>query len=170
MPKTAVDFAALERHINDRLARARDEIMSRPEEVERYQSMFDRSGETGFYDPSGPIRGEGEQPDWQPNPAYMRSLEAIWEPQEGQGWESTEELLRAQGLRLERSLYELFFESREYEDTEHAHRRVFSGHIVDAESGIPVTFFMLTVPHSHERFELSTAPEISISRQLREGS
>jgi hypothetical protein len=166
MPRTATDFAALEQEVNDRFQRSRDAIMGEPAQVERYQSMFDRSGESGFYDPNGPIRGEGEQPTWEPNPAYIRSLEAMWDATEGDDWGSSEELLASHGLKLERSLYELFFDSREYEDTEHVHRRVFFGHIVQSEDDKPVTFFMLTVPHSHERFELSTAPVMVISQPL----
>jgi hypothetical protein len=166
MPRTATDFAALERQINDRFVESRDKIMGDPAQIEKYQAMFDRTGEEGFYDEGGPIRGEGEQPTWEPNPAYMKSLEAMWEAQEGDGWGSSEELLAANGLKLERTLYELFFDSREYEDTEHVHRRVFYGHIVDTETKVPVTFFMLTVPHSHERFELSTAPVMVISHPL----
>jgi hypothetical protein len=160
-----IDFASVEAEINSRLAVAWDAIMSDAERVAAYQAMFDRSGEAGFYDPEGPVKGRGEQPSWEPNPAYIKSLEAMWYPDGGR-WQSSQEVLDGHALKLERTLYELFFDSREYEDTEHVHRRVFSGHIVDDASGRPVTFFMLTVPHSHERFELSTAPVIAISRAL----
>jgi hypothetical protein len=163
MSTMATDFAVLESEVNTALALAWREIVADPARVERYQSMFDRAGEAGFYGPDSLVKGQGEQPTWQPNPAYMKSLEAMWE---GDGDGSCSQLLGSRGLALERSLYELFFVSREYEDTENHHRRVFNGHVLDVRSGRPLTFFMLTVPHSHERFELTTAPVVAISRTL----
>ena len=163
MSTMATDFAVLESEVNTALARAWREIVADPARVEQYQSMFDRTSEAGFYGPDGPIKGQGEQPTWQPNPAYMKSLEAMWEGDEDG---SCSHLLASRELALERSLYELFFVSREYEDSENHHRRVFNGHVLDARSGRPLTFFMLTVPHSHERFELTTAPVVAISRTL----
>ncbi len=160
---TGVDFAIVEGELNAAMERAYSAILSDPDRVAEYSAMFDRSGESGFYGPESPVKGRGEQPTWQPNPAYMRSLEAIWEGDE-EG--SAERLLARSGVVLERSLYDLFFDSREYEDTEHNHRRVFSGQILEADGGRPLTFFMLTVPHSHERFELTTPPVIAISRAL----
>src|SRR5262249_23272582 len=100
---------------------------------------------------------------WKPNPAYIQSLIAMWE---GDGGGSGRTELERRGLTLERSLEDLFYESHEYEDTEFNHRRVFQGHLVEIESGRPVTFFMLTVPHSPDRFDLVSPPVIATSPRL----
>jgi hypothetical protein len=159
----ARDGASLERDVNAELSRAHVAIMSDPERVATYQGMFDRTVETGFYGEDSPIRGHGEKPTWKPNPAYITSLVAMWE---GDDDGSGKAELERRGLTLERPLEELFYDSHEYEDTELSHRRVFQGHLVDIASRRPVTFFMLTVPHSHERFDLVQPPVIAVSSLL----
>jgi hypothetical protein len=160
---STTDFAALELEVNAALARASAAITTDPAQVAMYSAMFDRTGESGFYGPDAPVKGRGEQPTWEPNPAYMKSLEAIWD---GEQAGSAQQLFSERGLALERPLYDMFFDSHEYEDSERNHRRVFHGHILQAPEGRPLTFFMLTVPHSHQQFELTTAPVIAISRAL----
>jgi hypothetical protein len=145
------------------LERAHATIMGDPERVALYQGMFDRTVESGFYGPDAPVRGRGETPTWKPNPAYIQSLVAMWE---GDARGSAEAILAERSLALERPLDELFYDSHEYEDTEENHRRVFHGHLIEVATGRPRTFFMLTVPHSHDRFDLVTPPEIAISALL----
>lgn len=158
MPRTKLDFAALESEINTLLHTACERMMSDAGQVEHYRSLFDRSSESGFYSGEDGPRGEGERPDWAPNPAYMSSLEKLWEP--------VAVRLESDGLTLEKSLRDLFFLSHEYRDRDTDHRRVFHGQLVDAERGVPVSYFLLSIPHSHEDFRYVTAPEIQISRAL----
>jgi hypothetical protein len=153
----------LQHDVNAELERAHAAIMSDPERVAVYQGLFDRTVEAGFYGDNAPVRGRGERPTWKPNPAYIQSLVAMWD---GDGAGSAAALLADRNLALERSLEELFYDSHEYEDTEQNHRRVFHGHLVEIGTGRPRTFFMLTVPHSHESFDLVTPPEIAISPLL----
>jgi hypothetical protein len=157
------EMAVLEHDVNIELNRAHAAIMGDPARVATYQGMFDRSVETGFYGANSPIRGEGEKPTWKPNPAYIDSLVAMWE---GDDDGSSRAELARRGLALERTLEELFYDSHEYEDTTLNHRRVFQGHLVEIESAKPVTFFMLTIPHSHECFDLVSPPVIAISSRL----
>ncbi len=78
-PAAAGKMASLERDVNAEFSRAHGALMSDPVRVATYQGMFDRSVETGFYAADSPIRGQGEQPTWKPNPAYIQSLVAMWE-------------------------------------------------------------------------------------------
>lgn len=64
---------------------------------------------------------------------------------------------------LEKSLRELFYLSHEYEDNVDCHRRVFHGHVVHGELATPITYFMMTVPHSHTRFEYVGAPRVQLA-------
>lgn len=151
-------FVRLEREINDILREACQLLMSSPARVEHFSSLFDRTYETGFYTDNSDVRGHGEQPTWSPNPAYMNSLEEIWVGAAAR--------LDEEGLSLEKSLRELFPSSREYHDLENDHRRVFSGQLVDKGTQVPQTFFMLTVPHSHDGFRYVEAPVIRLSEKM----
>lgn len=148
----------LELELNAILAEACHGLMSSRARVEHFASLFDRTHEAGFYAAGGPVRGEGEQPTWKPNPAYIDSLEEMWT--------GVEECLDRRGLALESPLRELFFTSHEYHDRVNDHRRVFHGQVVDKVSGIPRTFFMLTVPHSHDGFRYVEPPVIRLSEEL----
>jgi hypothetical protein len=151
-------LVGLEQELNEILSKACEELMGSPARVEHFAGLFDRSHETGFYANTDRIRGQGEQPTWSPNPAYIDSLEEMW----------TEAAARLdqRGLALEKGLRDLFFTSHEYHDRENDHRRVFHGHLVDKVTGIPRTFFMLTVPHSHDGFRYVDAPAIRLSAEL----
>jgi hypothetical protein len=152
------NFSQLETDLNAAMEKSCSEILSSESKTAYYAGLFDRSSEAGFYNsPAGP-KGDGEKPDWQPNPAYMDSLEEMWLPAEA--------LLRESGLTLEKTLRELFFQSREYRDRAADHRRVFVGQMVESESGRPVTCFMLNIPHSHDGFRYLTAPRIQIAPSL----
>jgi hypothetical protein len=98
------------------------------------------------------------QPAWAPNPAYMDSLEELWIP--------VDQRLRESGIRLEKSLRELFYLSHEYKDQDQDHRRVFHGHFVDLTLGLPVTYFMINIPHSHGGFQYLVPPTIQIASLL----
>jgi hypothetical protein len=148
----------LERELNQVLSTACGELMGSPPRVEHFARLFDRTHESGFYTQSSGVRGQGEQPTWSPNPAYIDSLEEIWV--------GAAECLDRRGLALDKSLRELFFTSHEYHDRENDHRRVFHGHLVERETGVPRTFFMLTVPHSHDGFRYVEAPVIRLSEEL----
>jgi len=119
-----------------------------------YSSIFDRTGEEGFYSASDRLRGEGEMPTWSPNEAYIQSHEAMWEP--------VTRYLAGLGLRMQGTFRDLFRFSREYRDTETEHRRVFWGQLETAQ-GRPLTAFMLTVPHSHECFRYSVPMIVRLS-------
>lgn len=150
--------AGLERELNAVLSQACHELMGSQARVEHFANMFDRTHEAGFYAAGGPVRGQGEQPTWKPNPAYIDSLEEMWT--------GVEECLDGRGLALEKTLRELFFTSHEYHDRVNDHRRVFHGQLLEKESGIPRTFFMLTVPHSHDGFRYVEPPVIRLSEEL----
>lgn len=157
-PSEPSSFATLEQELNEILSKACRELMSSPAKVEQFGRLFDRTHETGFYREGGDVRGQGEQPTWSPNPAYMDSIEEIWTEADAR--------LEESDLALEKSLRELFFSSHEYQDRENDHRRVFHGHLIDKTTGIPRTFFMLTVPHSHDGFRYVDAPSIRLSEEL----
>lgn len=113
-----MDFEKLEEKLNEILKINYSSLLNSEEKVQYYASLFDRTKEDGFYF-ANPERGkgEGEIPDWQPNPAYMESLEMLWT--------GTEVVLNDFRLRLEKTLRDLFFDSREYRDYKDIHRRVF---------------------------------------------
>lgn len=147
------NFAEIETQINLLLSQ---EIKQIRNQTDQYQPIFDRAAETAFYTQP---KGLGEVPTWEPNPAYMLSTECFWE--------KPAQYLQSIGLRTEQTLREMFFMSREYQDSEQVHRRVFCGQLVELETQVSVTFFLLTVPHSHHRFEYYYDPYISISRAMR---
>ncbi len=151
-------FQQLESEMNTILSSACARLMSDDEKVAYYSSLFDRTSESGFYASAAGPRGEGEQPTWSPNPAYMDSLEELWIDVEAKLAES--------GLTLEKTLRELFYLSHEYMDQTADHRRVFHGQLIDVERGKPVTYFMLSIPHSHAGFRYITPPYIQISPSL----
>jgi hypothetical protein len=121
-----------------------------------YRSIFDRTGEEGFYSDPDRVSGSGEQPTWSPNEAYIQAHERMWQP--------VAEFLASVGLQLDAPFRELFYSSREYKDTLSDHRRVFFGQFCDVQ-GTPVTAFMLTVPHSHDEFRFLVPMRIAISQR-----
>ena len=147
------NFEILETEINRILENSWQSLVGDPEVVNHYSAIFDRTSESGFYSGEGP-RGSGELPVWSPNEAYMQSLEKMWQP--------VAEYLKEKGITLDISLRNLFPTTREYKDTPIHHRRVFVGQL--CSEGKAVTLFMLTVPHSHEKFEYISAPHIQISK------
>jgi len=156
----STDFEKLESDINVAMEAALREILSTPGKISEYSSKFDRRKEEGFYNSEpGPI-GTGETPNWEPNPAYMDSLEEIWAP--------AEEVLNSQGLIIDVPLRIAFSKSREYKDSLNCHRRVFVGQILQEKDGKALTVFLLTVPHSHHLFEYVTSPTIYFSKTLPE--
>jgi hypothetical protein len=147
-------FADIEDELNA-ILRAEWQRLNADEEAQRfYRSVFDRTGEEGFYSHPDRVRGQGEQPTWTPNEAYIQAHERMW----GAAARHLESL----GLQLDAPFRELFYSSREYQDTASDHRRVFFGQFCDA-GGTPVTAFMLTVPHSHDEFRFLVPLRISIS-------
>ena len=153
-----VDIAKLQHTTNSILSQSCAAIIGDEAKATHYAKLFDRSSEAGFYASAAGPRGEGETPTWSPNPAYMDSLEEMWTP--------VEALLSDHGLRLEKTLRELFFLSVEYKDRAADHRRVFHGQLVNADTGKPVTYFMLNIPHSHGGFKYLTPPRIQIAELL----
>jgi hypothetical protein len=151
-------FELLEAEINGVLHDSCRKLLADPVKVAHYAGAFDRSAETGFYTSDVGPRGKGETPAWAPNPAYMESLEEIWEP--------VASLLESKGLALEKTLRELFYRSHEYRDHAADHRRIFHGHLIDAGRRRPVTYFMLNIPHSHAGFAYPTPPRIQIAESL----
>ena len=105
-------------------------------------------------------RGMGEKPSWEPNQAYMQSLEWIWS-----GCETN---LTKSNLAIIKSLTELFKESREFKDSGCQHRRIFYGQLMNMDNNIPVTAFMLSAPHSHDKFLYPAPIQIHISYPLHE--
>src|SRR5688572_3957379 len=87
--------AGLEEELNAVLSRACRELTTSQARVEHFAGLFDRTHETGFYSAGGQVRGEGEQPTWRPNPAYMDSLEEMWT--------RAEACLDQRGLALEKT-------------------------------------------------------------------
>jgi hypothetical protein len=153
-----VCFQKLETEINDILRNELDNLMADRNRVAHFAQLFDRTSENNFYSGAHGPQGIGEQPTWAPNPAYMDSLEELWIP--------VEEKLRAFGLGLEKTLRELFYLSHEYKDQDQDHRRVFHGQLVDRARGIPVTYFMINIPHSHAGFQYLVPPAIQIAPLL----
>jgi len=153
-----VGLQTLESEVNELLESVCGELMADAERVEYYAGLFDRTMESGFYSGRGGPKGAGEQPTWAPNPAYMDSLEELWKP--------VDEALARHGLVLEKSLRDLFYESREYKDQRLDHRRVFHGQLMDKKNGVAVTYFMMSIPHSHETFRYLMPPRIQISPTL----
>jgi len=159
--KKYIDYGVIELELNEILNASCGELLSNKEKVMYYSGLFDRTGESGFYKSVNGPRAVGEQPTWKPNPAYMDSLEEIWEP--------VDIALKDHGLRIDNTLRENFQFSREYKDKDKIHRRVFNGQIIDCnrgKNGLPSTFYMLTVPHSHLGFEYVNSPMIQLSRSL----
>jgi hypothetical protein len=148
-------FVEIEARMNEILGQEWQELVSDPEAQAYYGSIFERSVEGGFY--SDPQRGNvpGQLPASGPNEAYIQSHEKMWE--------AVDRYLAAVDLKLEGAFRHLFSSSREYEDSETEHRRVFCGQLCNAE-GKPLTSFMLTVPHSHERFRYSAPMQIALSK------
>jgi hypothetical protein len=139
----------VEARVNEILRRQWNELSSNPATQAYYRAIFDRTVEEGFY--SDPNRASGEGSGSGPNEAYLLSHEKMWEAVDG--------YLKAMHLKVDGTFRELFFSSREYEDSETEHRRVFCGHLCNFE-GRPVTAFMLTVPHSHRSFRYPTPMQI----------
>src|SRR5271169_4806823 len=115
------DFKLIEARVNEILDASCQQLLADRAKRDYYASLFDRSSETGFYAQGDGPRGEGEQPTWAPNPAYMDSLEEMWIP--------VAAFLEQSGLVLEKTLRELFFLSPEYKDRAADHRRIFHGHL-----------------------------------------
>jgi hypothetical protein len=155
---TTFCFKKLESEINEILQSELAKLLADDERVAYYAGLFDRTSEANFYSsPHGP-QGIGEQPTWAPNPAYMDSLEEIWIP--------VAERMRELGLALEKTLRELFYLSHEYKDHDEDHRRVFHGQLVDVARGIPVTYFLMNIPHSHSGFRYLVPPQVQIAPLL----
>lgn len=152
------NFTKLENKINIELENNYHGLIGNDDRVKYYDSQFDRTIEEGFYKANGPRKGEGEVPNWEPNPAYMNSLEELWT--------GIPEIFGEYDLALEKSLRELFFESREYRDYTAIHRRVFIAQLVSSSNNKAVTICMLTVPHSHDKFEYIAQPTVHISKFL----
>lgn len=157
-PERGRGLAALEAMINGELERAWTRLMADPERCAHYDALFDRASEEQFYADPQRVQGKGEQPTWQPNPAYMDSLEELWS--------GCESLLASAGVALDRPLRQAFFDSREYRDFADVHRRVFVGQLVGGETRSPETLYLLTVGHSHSRFDYSEPPKMHISPTL----
>lgn len=146
-------FAAIEADVNEILTREWRALGSNPEARAHYGAIFERTVEDGFYlEPN-----RSETPAAGPNAAYIQSHEEMWEP--------VDRYLESVGLRLEANFRDLFPASHEYEDLETEHRRVFWGQLCNLQ-GRPVTAFILTVWHSHERFHYSAPMRISLSPTL----
>lgn len=154
----AFDFETVQRQINGALRDSLRQIESNPDKFQRFADRFDRTAEAGFYSGEGAPRAEGETPTWSPNPAYIESLEEMWE--------SALRVLKNHGLEPDSPIREQFDSSREYKDSPASHRRVFIGQLVSRISGKPVTLYVLTVPHSHDRFEYVVPPHIHLSKSL----
>jgi hypothetical protein len=146
-------FAEIEADVNEILAREWRELSSNPEARARYGAIFERTVEDGFYLDAD----RHEAPGAGPNAAYIQSHEEMWQP--------VDRYLESVGLRLEANFRDLFPASHEYEDTETEHRRVFWGQLCNLR-GTPVTAFILTVWHSHERFHFSAPMRVSLSPTL----
>jgi hypothetical protein len=157
-PTRTVDLGALEREVNEALDGTCRAILDDTDRRQHYASLFDRSSEEGFYGSSEGPKGEGEQPAWEPNPAYMDSLEEMWV--------ACAEILHRNELELGEPLRKAFFSSYEYKDTLDNHRRVFTGHVVSTRTGIPITLYALTVPHSHRGFDYCETPLFYVSKLL----
>ena len=153
-----VCFKKLETEINEILRAELAKLMSDSKRVAHFSQLFDRSSEKNFYSGAHGPKGVGEQPTWAPNPAYMDSLEELWLPIEAR--------LREFGMGLEKSLRELFYLSHEYKDQDLDHRRVFHGQLIDTTRGVPVTYFMINIPHSHDGFQYLVPPAIQIAPLL----
>jgi len=149
-----LDFSQIEAHVNQILRREWRKLTSNPETQAYYGAIFDHTVEEGFYCKPHRAKEPGEIPTQGPNEAYMQSHEKMWE--------AVDRYLESVDLQLEAGFRELFPSSREYEDSEAQHRRVFWGQLCNA-AGQPVTAFMLTVPHSHECFRYFAPLEISLS-------
>jgi hypothetical protein len=153
-----VCFKTLETDLNEILRGELGKLMADTKRVTHFARLFDRTSENNFYAGAHGPQGVGEQPTWAPNPAYMDSLEELWVP--------VEEKLREFGLGLEKSLRDLFYLSHEYKDQDQDHRRVFHGQLIDIARGIPVTYFMINIPHSHAGFQYLVPPAIQIAPLL----
>lgn len=154
--KTIYNFDVLEDRINVDLKSNYQCLKNDESKIQHYASLFDRTVEEGFYNGGNLRQGEGEIATWEPNPAYMNSLEELWI--------GIPEILNEYDLAMEKSLRELFFESREYKDYTVIHRRVFMGQIVNSKNNKAVTMCILTVPHSHSGFEYVIQPSVHISK------
>jgi len=152
------NFKEIENDINTSMKNTFKVLDSDQEKKKYFASLFDRTVEEGFYKNNSPRKGEGEKPTWAPNPAYMDSLEYLCE--------GSLKILKDHGLKLEKTLKELFYESREYKDYTTTHRRVFFGQILSISTSKPVTMFLLSVPHSHKCFEYIREPHIYLDKFL----
>lgn len=152
-----INLGDVERKINEILRGKCEEILSDSAQVRYFSSIFDRTSEEGFYTSVEGPAGKGEKPTWSPNEAYMQSAERMWEP--------VLEYIAVTELQTDKSLRDLFPETREYKDTETNHRRVFFGQLCNNQRE-PITAFMLTIAHSHEKFWYPEVPYVFISRKL----
>jgi hypothetical protein len=153
---TGVPFSDIENRVNELLRDAWRTLNSDEAAQCYYRAVFDRTGEEGFYSDADRVRGNGEQPTWSPNEAYIQAHERMWAP--------ADRYLASVGLQLDAPFRELFYSSREYKDTPSDHRRVFFGQFCNND-GVPVTAFMLTVPHSHDEFRFLVPLRISLSKR-----
>jgi hypothetical protein len=153
---TGITFRDVEERVNALLHDAWRKLNADAAALRFYHSIFDRTGEEGFYSDPDRVRGSGELPTWSPNEAYIQAHERMWKP--------VDKFLASVGLQLDAPFRELFYSSREYQDTISDHRRVFFGQFCD-EQGVPVTAFMLTVPHSHDEFRFLVPMRIAISQR-----
>lgn len=145
----------IERKINKLLSQGYSAIQNDQKKVRYYSSLFDAGAETGFYSRADGPRGKGENPTWKPNPAYMLSLKAMWDP--------VQTLFEKLNLDLEKPLDILFPDSREYMITQDTYQRIFRGHMVDRTTQTRVSTFELIVTHSHKGFAYVGSPKIHLS-------
>jgi hypothetical protein len=145
-------FSSLEDKINAILKARHQELFADNSTAKKhFESIF-----TSVKDSN--VEGKGEKPTWTPNESYISSLEWL-----GQ---SVETYLSTINLRLATPWQENFADSREYEDYEYVHRRVFFGQIADKDKGHPVTAFMLTSAHDHSKFDKPMQPVVQIAPEI----
>ena len=157
--KEEINFEQIEQKINEIFFNVWKELINNKEKIDKYSKLFDRTSEEGFYISSEGPQGKGEQPNWEPNEAYMQSIEDMWK--------YISVYLDPIGLKINETLRCAFKKSREYKDTNIIHRRVFSGQLVEDSTNIPITSYMLTISHSHKNFQYVEQPYIQISRKLK---
>lgn len=133
--------------------------------IERYQALIatDSPAKKQFasiftYENNENAKGQGEKPSWTPNEAYISTLEWLWQP--------VEDHLATMNLTLTTPWRQSFADSREYEDYETVHRRIFFGQLTDKTKGYPITSFMLTSTHDHRKFDKPMRPIVQIAPEI----
>lgn len=150
-----IGCSEIEARINEILRQEWNALSSNPERKAYYSAIFEQTVEGGFYSDPRRSNRDGEAPTSDPNEAYIRCHEEMWE--------KVDVYLSSLPLALETGFRELFPSSREYEDSETEHRRVFRGRLCDS-AGRPVATFALTVPHSHQRFRISAPMQLALAK------